>query len=251
MRQSVAAVYEPSQQKLQLHAEPSKANHAGWAQSCARFPRPLRIGRSRFRLSDRPAIARGRKDAGGKLRHIAGAFQRTDLADALLAHLVDAQDGMHWQHRALDAVEFALDALFTRINDDGRALAEHQLFDLDESEQPSLGHLAGIDLVNLSLVHEHDPENVAGCHRSIGTVEEVPFIHVSDTVRQPARPAGNRGQPPAVSSTGTRISCRPRCTRKMTRSPGFARSSASWRSSTSSVRRSPTARITSPTVTFS
>ena len=44
-------------------------------------------------------------------------------------------------------------------------LAEDQLFHLDESEQPALADLTGINLVNLALVHEHNLENVTGCHR--------------------------------------------------------------------------------------
>ena len=86
------------------------------------------------------------------------------LARPVLLHLVDAQDRVHGQEGALDAGEFALDALLAGIEHHGRALAEHQLLDLDEAEQLAVAHLAGVDLVNLALIHEHNAENVTGCH---------------------------------------------------------------------------------------
>ncbi len=52
------------------------------------------------------------------------------------------------------------------IQDHRGALPKDQLFNLDESEQPALAHLTGINLVNLALVHEHNLENVTGCHRA-------------------------------------------------------------------------------------
>ena len=66
---------------------------------------------------------------------LAPAFQRGDLADAVLLHLVDAQHRMHGQKGALDPLEFALDALLGRVEHHGGTLAEQQLLDLDEAEQ--------------------------------------------------------------------------------------------------------------------
>jgi hypothetical protein len=62
--------------------------------------------------------------------------------------------------------ELGFDAFFARSEDHGGTLAEHQLFDLDETEQATLAHFPGINLVNLALVHEHNLENVTGCHRA-------------------------------------------------------------------------------------
>ncbi len=73
---------------------------------------------------------------------------------------------MHGQHGALDAREFGLDAFLGGVEDHRSTFPEYQLFDLDEPEQAPLADLAGINLVNLALVHEHNLENVTGCHRS-------------------------------------------------------------------------------------
>ena len=63
--------------------------------------------------------------------------------------------------------ELALDSLLRGVQDHRGALAEHQLLDLDETEQrPRGSRLPGVDLVNLALIHEHDAENVTGCHGS-------------------------------------------------------------------------------------
>src|SRR5215469_1739598 len=94
------------------------------------------------------------------------AFQHRDLADAVLLHLVDAQDRMHRQEGALDAGELALDALLRGVEYHRGALAEQQFVDLDESEQLSVADAPGVDLVNLALIHEHNAENVTGCHGS-------------------------------------------------------------------------------------
>ena len=48
------------------------------------------------------------------------------------------------------------------------ALAEHEVLHLDEPEQVAMADLAGVDLVNLALIHEHNAENVTGCHGSDG-----------------------------------------------------------------------------------
>src|SRR5262245_37196539 len=71
---------------------------------------------------------------------------------------------MHRQIRALDALELSLDLLLGRVDHDRRTLAEHQFFDLDETQQRAMTDLAGIDLVDPALVHENDLENVTGCH---------------------------------------------------------------------------------------
>src|SRR5688572_2211206 len=107
--------------------------------------------------------ARRRIQAHRELRDVA-AFECADLADALFLHFVDSQDGMHGQHGALDVRELGLDALLARIHDHGGALAEYQFLDFNEAKQATLAHFAGVDLVNLALVHEHNLENVTGCH---------------------------------------------------------------------------------------
>src|SRR5690606_4836641 len=56
-------------------------------------------------LLRRTALTGGWKYVHRKRRDIAATLERADLADTLLAHFVDAQDGMHRQHRALDAFE--------------------------------------------------------------------------------------------------------------------------------------------------
>src|SRR6185295_13140492 len=129
-------------------------------------------GRGFYRMRPRPEnLLLGPRLVGGvvhpqrELRDVAAAFERADLGLALLLHFVDAQDRVHRQHRALDPGELGLDAFLARVQDDGRALPENQLFNLDEPEQATLAHLAGINLVNLALVHEHNLENVTGCHR--------------------------------------------------------------------------------------
>jgi hypothetical protein len=94
-----------------------------------------------------------RIDRRGELADVAG-FCGADLADALLFDDVDAQDGMDGQIAAPDAGKLAADALFGGIDDDRAALAEHQPLDLDETEQCALGHIPGVDLVDLALAEE-------------------------------------------------------------------------------------------------
>ena len=43
-----------------------------------------------------------------------------------------------------------------------------QLLHLDEAKQLPVVYLAGVNLVNLALIHEHNAENVTGCHGSAG-----------------------------------------------------------------------------------
>src|SRR5688572_20703914 len=123
-----------------------------WRRQATRF-RAQRVRSGEFFLSgaepERPAarkcgllfrarVAAGRRiQAHWELRDVA-AFECADLADALLLHFVDSQDGMHGQHGALDVRELGLDALLTRIHHHGGALAEYQLFDFDEAEQATL-----------------------------------------------------------------------------------------------------------------
>src|SRR6476660_9577179 len=58
-----------------------------------------------------------------------------DLAYALLVDLVDAQHVVHRQVRSLDARKLEPQPLLRRIDDDALACVEHELFDLDETEQ--------------------------------------------------------------------------------------------------------------------
>src|SRR5580700_10810077 len=75
---------------------------------------------------------------------------------------------MHGQEGALNPRELALDSLLGRIEHNRGALAEHELLDFDESEQLAVAHLAGVYLVNLALIHEHNAKNVTGCHGRAG-----------------------------------------------------------------------------------
>ena len=45
---------------------------------------------------------------------------------------------------------------------------EQQLLDLYETEQLAMADAARVDLVNLALIHEHNAENVTGCHGCAG-----------------------------------------------------------------------------------
>ena len=67
---------------------------------------------------------------------------------------------MQRQVTSLDAGEFGLDALLRRVQDDAAALAEDDLLDLDEAEQPAMADLTGLNLVDLALIGEDDPEYV-------------------------------------------------------------------------------------------
>ena len=62
----------------------------------------------------------------------------------------------------------ALDTLLRRVEHDRGALAEDELFHLDEAKQLPVVYLAGVNLVYLALIHEHNAENVTGCHGSAG-----------------------------------------------------------------------------------
>ena len=99
----------------------------------------------------------------GKLADVAPLKGR-DLAHSLLLHLIDPQHRMQRQVGALDPLELALDTLFPRIQDHRGALAEHQILHFQEAEQRSVGHFAGVNFINFALIHEHNLENVTGCH---------------------------------------------------------------------------------------
>ena len=71
---------------------------------------------------------------------------------------------MQGQIGPFDPVEFAFDALFGRVHHYRGALAENELLNLDEAEQLAVADAAGVDLVNLALIHEHNAENVTDCH---------------------------------------------------------------------------------------
>jgi hypothetical protein len=92
------------------------------------------------------------------------AFERGDLADTLLFHLVDPQDGVQRQVGSLHPVELPLDAFLGRVHHDRGTLAENELLHLNETEQLAMADTARVDLVNLALIHEHNAENVTDCH---------------------------------------------------------------------------------------
>jgi len=71
---------------------------------------------------------------------------------------------VHGQIGAFHIVKFGLDFLLGRVHDDRGALAKDQLLDLDEAKQAAVTDLAGIDLVDLALIHEQNLENVTRCH---------------------------------------------------------------------------------------
>src|SRR5690349_1930972 len=91
-------------------------------------------------------------------RHdLAGAFrERADLGSAGLVDLVDADHRVHRDVAAHDAFELGLELFLARVDHDARLFAEHQLLDLDESQQRTMADVAGVDLVDLPLVHEGD-----------------------------------------------------------------------------------------------
>jgi len=60
--------------------------------------------------------------------------------------------------------EFGFDLLLGRIDDNRRALAKDQLFDLDKTQHGAMTHLAGIDLVDLALAHENYPIQIFLAH---------------------------------------------------------------------------------------
>src|SRR5580704_8597354 len=76
---------------------------------------------------------RRRVQCPGKLTDVP-TFEGRDLADSLLFHFVHPQHGMQGQVGPLNPVEFALDALFARIQHYGGALAEHQILHFQEAE---------------------------------------------------------------------------------------------------------------------
>src|SRR6516162_9676541 len=105
-----------------------------------------------------------------ELRDVGGsaAFQHGDFRGTVFLHLIDAQDGVHRQESAFYPGKLTLDALLGRVQHHGRSLPKEQLLHLDEPEQLAMADPAGVHLVNLALIHEHDAENVTGCHGSHG-----------------------------------------------------------------------------------
>src|SRR4051812_48504649 len=75
------------------------------------------------------------------------SFCRADLADALLADLVDSQNRVHGKLSTFDAFELGFDALFGRVHQHCAALAEDKFFNFDEAPKRTLAHLLGIDLI--------------------------------------------------------------------------------------------------------
>ncbi len=75
---------------------------------------------------------------------------------------------MHRQVGPRDVLELGLDLLLGRIDDDTRPFAEDELLDFDETEHGAMAHLAGVDLVDLPLAHEHDSVQGFLAHSSAG-----------------------------------------------------------------------------------
>src|SRR5690625_6866553 len=67
---------------------------------------------------------------------------------------------MHRDVSPLDALELGFELLLAGIDHHLRTLAKDHFLDLDEAEQPSLGDLLGVDLVNFALVEELDSVNM-------------------------------------------------------------------------------------------
>src|SRR5215472_10357146 len=133
------------------------AESAGGPVSCSMDPRASFL------------LTRGsRVNRHGELRDVRGraAFQHGDLGRAVFLYFIDAQDRVHRQEGALDPRELTLDTLFGRVEYHRGSLAEQQLLHFDEAEQLAVADPPGVHLVNLALVHEHNPENVTGCHGS-------------------------------------------------------------------------------------
>src|SRR5258706_15951348 len=78
--------------------------------------------------------------------------------------------------------------------------AKYQLLDLNEPEQAPVADFARIHLVNLALVHEHNLEDVTGCHLyHVGETGLVPApFYIRSTSLMPAlrTRAIGRGIPP-------------------------------------------------------
>lgn len=110
-----------------------------------------------------PRLAPRRINRHGELGNI-GAIGAADLADTVLAHLVDAHNGMHGQIGAFHPLKLGLDPFFRGVHYHRAFLAEHQFFDLDETPQGAVADFPGVDLVNLALIGKNDFENVTGCH---------------------------------------------------------------------------------------
>src|SRR5579871_3292347 len=108
-------------------------------------------------------IGQRRRNRHRELRDTRAVVGR-DLADAALPDLVDAQHRVHRQPRALHAGELVLDALLRRVHDDRRALPEHEILDLDESKEATVGDLLCINLPDLALADKLDLENVTRSH---------------------------------------------------------------------------------------
>src|SRR6516165_6858530 len=156
-RASSAAIANSSTRNRSRSLTIRNAESAGGPVSCSMGPR------ASFLLTRWSRVHRH-----GELRDIGrrAVFQHGDLRRAVLLHLIDAQDRVHRQEGALDAGELTLDALFGGVEHHGGSLTEQQLLHLDETEQFPVADAPGVYLVNLALIHEHNAENVTGCHGS-------------------------------------------------------------------------------------
>src|ERR1700761_8910561 len=87
----------------------------------ARAPESCSMSYRLFLVRRRSRVHRHRE-----LRDVSrSSFECSNFADALLLHLVNAQDGMHGQIGPFAPVEFALDAFLGRVHDHGGTLAEN------------------------------------------------------------------------------------------------------------------------------
>ena len=175
-------------------------------------PRRLRVGLAELRLARRTRIASRPKVRSGRLapsttfaagpddfgrfgqagdqdselrrlevghgegRHVPALGRLRDPARPLLLDLVHADDRVHRQVAALDAVELALQALLGGVDHDPRLLPEDEPLDLDEAEQAALAHALRVDLVDLALVEERDLVQPLACHRSLDDSAKPPRL---------------------------------------------------------------------------
>ena len=96
-----------------------------------------------------------------KMHHITAAITLglTDLRGTHSLNLVDANDRMHRNKAAFDAIKLIFQFFFARIDHQLGALTEDQLFDFHKAPQLALKNLLCVEFEHLSLVVEDNPEN--------------------------------------------------------------------------------------------
>ena len=136
-------------------------------------------------------VATGGQD-GRKRPHVSGvaAFRSRDPPDAFFFYLVDAHDRVKRDVRAFDAVELLLQPFLRRIDHDLRTPSKGQIFDFDETEKPTLGDLAGVNLIDLALVEKDNLINVLVRHAA----RFYQFFNKLFILIPPLPPAGPRGR---------------------------------------------------------